>query len=103
MPWQDGTLTAEDVGEYVQAPVDARMVQATDTARAWAQDRRCNTDPLVLWSNPHVHEGGMVYAAMRWRSKASPVGFASYEQQDVTDYTEYAVAQNLVGLDPVIA
>ena len=103
MPWQDGTLTADDVAAYLQVPVDDRMRQATETARAWAQDRRSVTDPLALWSNPRCHEGGIIYAAMRWRSKAAPVGFASYEAQDVTDYTEFAVAADLVGVDPVVS
>jgi hypothetical protein len=103
MPWQDGTLTAEDVAEHVGAVVDERMVRATDTARAIAERRRCNTLPLVLWSDPAAHDGGVRYAGLLWRSAAAPAGFASYEPQDVTDYTEFARAMDHIGLDPVVA
>ena len=103
MPWQDGTLTAEDVATHVNAPVDERMVLATDTARAWAQRRRSVTAPLDLWSDPLAHDGGTRYAGLLWRSKSAPVGFASYEPVDAADYTEYARASDHVGADPVVA
>ena len=37
MPWQDGTLTDDDVAAELGVPVDARVTVATDAARAWAQ------------------------------------------------------------------
>ena len=103
MPWQDGTLTAEDVAAHVGAPVDDRMILAADTARAMGQRRRSVTAPLDLWSDPLSHDGGVRYAGLLWRSKAAPVGFSSYEPQDATDYTEYARAMDHLGSDPVIA
>jgi hypothetical protein len=103
MPWQDGTLTVEDVAAHVDAPVDDRMTIAADTARAWGQRRRSVTEPLTLWSDPLAHDGGVRYAGLLWRSKAAPVGFASYEPQDASDYTEFARASDHVGVDPVVA
>jgi hypothetical protein len=103
MPWTDGTLTTEDVAAHVGAVVDARMVVATDVARAYAQRARKNTSPLALWSDPLAHDGGVRYAGLLWRSQAAPVGFASYEPQDAADYTEYARAKDHIGSDPFTA
>lgn len=104
MPYVEGTLIPEDVAAHVGAPVDDRMVAATDAARAWAQRRRSLTDPYALWSDPVVHDGGCRYAGLLWRSKAAPVGFGSYEAQDPTDYTEFArAADHVGGPDPVFA
>ena len=103
MPHAEGTLTPEDVSAHVGAAVDARMVTATDVARAWAQRRRSVTDPYDLWSDPAAHDGGCRYAGLLWRSKAAPAGFASYEAQDPADYTEFARAADHVGIDPVVA
>jgi hypothetical protein len=103
MPWEDGTLTADDVALHVDAPVDDRMIRAVETARAWAQRRRSNTLPIALWSDPTAHDGGTRYAGLLWRSKAAPIGFASYEPQDAADYTEFARAADHVGTDPVIS
>lgn len=103
MPWQDGTLTPDDVAEHVGAPVDARMIRATDTARWWGQRRRFKTPPYQLWSHPTVHDGGCRYAGLLWRSKAAPAGFASYDVQDPSEYTEFARAADHVGADVAVA
>jgi hypothetical protein len=103
MPWQDGTLTVEDVAEHVGAPVDARMGTATEVARWWGQRRRSNTLPYDLWSDPTAWDGGCRYAGLLWRSKAAPAGFASYESVDPGDYTEFVRAADHVGSDPVVA
>jgi len=103
MPWQDATLTPDDVSAHVEAPVDDRMIKATDTARAWAVRRRGRTDPLTLFSEELAHDGGVRYAGLLWRSKAAPAGFASYEPQTAAEYTEFARVIDHVGSDPVIA
>jgi hypothetical protein len=107
MPWQDGTLTVADVTTHLgvgfNEATGERLARATDTARAVAQRRRCNTDPLVLWSDPAAHDGGVRYAGLLYRSAAAPTGFASYEPQDASDYTEFARAMDHIGLDPVVA
>ena len=103
MPWHEATLTPDDVADHVAAPVDARMVLATDAARAWAQRRRSVTDPYDLWSDPLAHDGGVRYAGLLWRSKAAPAGFASYEPADAVDYTEFTRAADHIGQDVVVA
>jgi hypothetical protein len=103
MPWEDGTITPEDVAAHLGVPVDDRCELASEVAKAWGQRRRSNTHPIALWSDPAAWDGGVRYAGLLWRSKAAPVGFASYEPQDAADYTEFARAADHVGIDPVVA
>lgn len=103
MPWRDKTLTPGDVADFLGVSVDARIIDATDVATAWAQRRRCLTPPEVLWGEAVSWDGGRRYAALLYQSHAVPSGFPSWEPQTVDDYTSYARAMDHVGADPVIA
>lgn len=103
MPWQDGTLTPEDVADRLGLPVDDRVTDATDVARSWAQRRRRNTDPPTLWSDPTAWDGGVRYAVLLVQSGVQPAGFPSWTPDAGLDYTAYARAADHVGMDPVIA
>lgn len=103
MPWQDGTLTPEDVATHLGVPVDARLTAATDAARAWAQRRRCLTPPTSLWSDAAAHDGGVRYAGLLYQSHTATAGFASFEPLGGEQYTAYARALAHVGQDPVTA
>ena len=104
MPWEDGTLTADDVATHLGVPVDQRMTDATDATRAFVQRMKEHQDPLAVWSDPLIHMAGREYAGMWWRSKAAVVGFASYEPQDGSDYTLYVQCMRHFGAaDPVVA
>ena len=103
MPWQDSTLTPEDVAGRLGVPVDERVTDATDVARAWAQRRRCNTDPTVLWSDATAWDGGVRYAVLLVQSAVQPAGFPSWEPDLGQDYTAFARAADHVGRDPVVA
>lgn len=103
MPWQDGTVTVDDVADHVGAAVDERMQTATDVATGYALRRRSVTDPAVLFTDPTTWDGTVRYAGLLWRSKSATTGFASYEPVDPSEYTEYARAMDHIGLDPVTA
>lgn len=101
MPWQTGTLTPEDVAAHLGVPVDARLTSATDTARAWAERRRCRTPSDDLWSDPLAHDGGVRYAGLLYQSHTATAGFASFDPLGAEQYTAYARAADHVGVDPV--
>lgn len=103
MPWDAGTLTPEDVAKFLGVPVDDRLTAATDTSRAWAQRRRCLTEPTLLWSDAAAHDGGVRYAALLYQSHAATSGFPSWEPTVESDYTAFSRAADHVGMDPVIA
>lgn len=103
MPWQDGTLTPEDVATHLGVPVDARLTSATDTSRAWAERRRSLTLPADLWSDPLAHDGGVRYAGLLYQSHTATAGFPSYDPVSVEDYTAFTRAADHVGQDVVVA
>lgn len=101
MPWQDGTVTVDDIAAHVGAPADDRMQTATDVASAYAKRRRCLTEEP--FTDPTIWDGAVRYAGLLWRSAAATAGFASYTPVDPADYTEYARAMDHIGADPVVA
>lgn len=103
MPWEDGTLTPDDVAERLGVPVDDRVTDATDVARAWAQRRRGSTDPLALWSDALAWDGGVRYAVLLVQSATQPAGFPSWEPDTGQEYTAFIRAADHVGADPMIA
>lgn len=103
MPWQDGTVTVDDVADHVGGVADSRMESATEVATAYALRRRSVSDPATLFADPTTWDGAVRYAGLLWRSKAATAGFASYTPIDPAEYTEYARAMDHIGSDPVIA
>lgn len=106
MPASEGTLTDADVAAELGVPVDARVTDCTDAARAWAEHRRDRTvrvgSPNILWSDPSVHRGGVLYAAAEYQSRVSPEGTAGYDPTiggPMDTWTLRQRAAELVGLD----
>lgn len=68
-----------DVSEWAGQPVDDRMIQALDAANAWCQrtrpDLSPDTDPPA-----DVKQAVIVYAALLWRERVTPAGFATYAE-----------------------
>ena len=103
MPWASGTLTPQDVADFLGVPVDARLTSATDTARAWAERRRSLTDPRMLWGDPLTHDGAVRYAALLFQAHTATAGFPSWQPVSPEDYTAFTRAADHVGSDAVIA
>jgi hypothetical protein len=99
-------ITPEEVAAYLGVPVDDRVEQSTDAAVDWVAKRRCNTGKDVLWHDADVRLGGVLFAALLYQSRATPLGIAGYDEAAL--YAPGAPdalyrARELVGLDPVVA
>jgi hypothetical protein len=99
-------ITPDEVAEYLGVPVDDRVEQSTDAAIDWVQKRRCNTAKDVLWHDSDVRLGGVLFAALLYQSRATPLGISGYDEAAL--YAPGAPdalyrARELVGLDPVVS
>jgi hypothetical protein len=106
MPWTEGTLTPDDVASHLGTIPDTRLEQDVDAARQWVEDRRNMTDPHLLWFDPRIHKGGVLYAALLNKQRSQPQGFPGMDGLGVfPDDTGAAMTQvyRLVGSDPGFA
>jgi len=103
MPWTEGTLTPDDVASHLGIMPDTRLEQDVDAARQWVEDRRNMTDPTILWTNPRVHKGGVLYAALLYQARSAPQGFDGYEDVFGSSAEALYRARDLVGADPGFA
>jgi hypothetical protein len=75
MLWAQDT----EVSDWLGQPVDTRMTQALDAANAYCQRTRPDlspeTDPPA-----DVRQAVIVYAALLWRERVTPAGFATYAE-----------------------
>jgi hypothetical protein len=105
MPAADGTLTPEDVAEWLGAPVSPRIATATDAAIAYVHRLRSKTPADKVFLDPGTHYGGVLYAALLFQSRATPQGFAGYDE-GAQSYAQSSEAlwraRELIGKDPVI-
>jgi hypothetical protein len=98
-------ITADDVASHLGVPVDDRVRSATDAAVAWAQRRRCNTDPGDLWQEADTRLGAILYATLLYQARATPSGIAGYDEASLLGGAGDGLyrAKELVGADPVVA
>ena len=102
MPAADGTLIDQDIADELGVLVDDRVTVATDTARAWAEQRWPDLTSSEVWSDPPRHRGGVLEGCFQYLRRAAPQGMPSYELSgDV--WTLHMDAERLVGSHPVIA
>jgi hypothetical protein len=100
-------LDPEQVAAYLGLPMpDERCREVTASAEAWAQKRRCLTDPAALWVEPDVILGTVMLAALWYAERAQPQGFPGVN--DLGNYSDdvgnaWANIYRLIGQDPVIA
>lgn len=103
MPWQEGTLTDEDVAAELGIPVDARVTVATDSARAWAQAYAGMSMPEELWADASRHRGGVLEGCYQYIRRADPAGMPAFEDFASNPYTLHMDAQRLLRPDPAFA
>lgn len=102
VPAADGTLVDQDVADELDVPVDARVTVATDTARAWGQQRWPTLTTIEVWSDPKRHRGGVLEGCFQYLRRAAPQGMPSYDMPGEV-WTLHQDAEQLVGSQPVIA
>jgi hypothetical protein len=105
-PTPEPTPGAAAIGEYLGVPVDERMELCAQAARVWVENRRCNTPPEQLWQSADVVLGGILYGALLYQSRATPLGISGYEEANLYNPASPDAlyrARDLVGLDPVTA
>jgi hypothetical protein len=85
---------------------DQRVIDCTAAAAAWVEARRCLTDPFVLWADPAVEHGGVLYATLLFKQRSQPQGFAGMDALGTFSEDTGAIMSQvyrLVGADVVIA
>lgn len=69
----------EDVEQFTAAPADAVMQEALDASLAWCNRMRPDLDPDGI-VGADITRAVTTYAALLWREKASPQGYAIYPE-----------------------
>ena len=103
MPWEEGTLTPEDVAAELGIPVDERVTVATDAARAWGQALAGLTLPDALWSDAARHRGGVLEGCYQYIRRADPAGMPAFEDYAANPFTLHLDAERALRPDPASA
>jgi hypothetical protein len=72
--------TVTDVADWVGVAADNRMTQATAAANTWCQRTRPDL-PTDTPPPTDVKQAVILYAALLYRERTSPQGFATYLEQ----------------------
>lgn len=68
-----------DVEAHTGATADTAMTEALAASLAWCNRQRPDLNPDVV-QDAAVKRAVVIYAGILWREKASPQGFATYEE-----------------------
>lgn len=93
MLWAEDT----DVSEWLGQPVDARMTDALNAANAWCQRQRPDLDHDTAPPGD-VRQAVILYAALLWRERVTPQGFATYAELGQGDLSDGAAMTNVYRL-----
>jgi hypothetical protein len=99
----DAAKVAAELG--LAAP-DDRCIAATSAAEAWARKRRFRADPETLFAEPDVYLGTVLYAALLYKQRTQPQGFAGVDVLGTfSEDTGAAMSQimRLIRMDPSVA
>jgi hypothetical protein len=96
-------ITVVEVATHLGVPADPRMEAATQAAVSWVQQRRFRLPPTVLWADPAVRLGAILYAGCLYNRRAAPMGSDSYA--DDMGESGYVMTEiyRLIPADPVVA
>ena len=106
MPYEEGTLTDEDVADELKlgdAIDPVRLTRCTDAARSWAERICSSTLPSDLWSDPDRHRGGVLEGCFQYLRRAAPGGMPSYDDSGSDVWTLHMDAERMLSPDAVIA
>jgi hypothetical protein len=100
------SLDPAKVAAELGVTLDQRVIDCANASEAWVEARRCNTDPTTLWANAAVEQGAVLYAALLYKQRSQPQGFAGMDALGTFgDDTGATMSQvyRLVGADVVVA
>jgi hypothetical protein len=86
----------EDVESHVGQTADERMTAALDASLAWCNRQRPDLDPDGI-VEADITRAVVIYAALLWRERATPQGFATYDAMDNT-FTDQSAMMNVYRL-----
>lgn len=69
-----------DVEAHTGATADTAMINALAVSLAWCNRQRPDLDPNVA-QDAAIKQAVVIYAGLLWREKATPQGFATYQEQ----------------------
>lgn len=96
--------TVDDVAEHLGLVADDRMGACVAAGNAWVERQRSTTPPGLLWAQPDVFLGGVLYAALLYQARVTPQGVAGYAELGTYNADTWEALQrvrDLVGEDPV--
>lgn len=91
----DPQLVADHLGLAVP---DDRVTRATEAAQSWVERRRDAGDEV--WDDPAFEQGGVLYAALLYQSRAQPDGFPGYSDLGTADTSAGEAMANIFRLVP---
>jgi hypothetical protein len=97
--------TADDVAAHLGLVADTRMTQCVDAGNAWVERQRSLTPPGLLWSQPDVFLGAVLYGALLYLARVTPQGMAGYAELGTYNADTWEALQrvrDLVSEDPVV-
>jgi len=105
MPAADGTLTPEDVADWLGVVVDERVTACAEAATAHVLRLRSLSDPLTLFTDAEVHLAATKWAALEYQERSAPQGFDGVDGLGLVTDTSSAKwsIDKMIGVDPVIA
>ena len=75
--------TVDDVAAHLGMPKDARMTACATASNAFCKRVRWDLDPNAP-AHGDVHLAVILYAALLYRERTTPQGFATYEELDTS-------------------
>jgi hypothetical protein len=93
---------AAATAEHLGILIDPRVTAAAEATVPWVQRYRSLTPPAVLWSEPNVVQGAVLYAAHLYNVRAAPSGTDMFADPGAS-VSVLPEVYRLIGSDPVIA
>ena len=105
MPAADGTLTPQDVADWMGVAVDERVTACSEAAIAHVLRLRSMSDPLTLFADAEVHLAATKWAALEYQERSAPQGFDGVDSLGMVTDTSSAKwsIDRAIGQDPVTA
>lgn len=75
--------TVADVATHLGMPVDSRMESCLAASLAFCHRARHDLDPTTIVKGD-IHLAVILYAALLYRERTTPMGFATYEELDTS-------------------
>ena len=92
---------ADDLAAELQlAAADDQCELCIEAAVRFVEKVRFKIDPVLLWRDPDVNKGALLYGALLYQAQAAPSGFPEYDEVQATYGASMAGIYRLVGGAP---